>query len=190
MEDWHCFFIYFQIHKNAKNIFYAVWSDGKWDNRNKYIRMWLEWWNFLCMQPFFLTQFESWNSILIWWCFPFSGSLILEMGALSRLTGDSRYEASALRALHKIWSMRSPLNLMGTTLDVVSGDWIEHSSGIGAGKNATIQVNIILQYYSLPVCKFQMFNEFILTCIIIYLIICILSTCKSFPLKNSLLRYP
>ncbi|KMZ61171.1 mannosyl-oligosaccharide 1,2-alpha-mannosidase, family GH47 [Zostera marina] len=61
------------------------------------------------------------------------GSLILEMGALSRLTGDSRYEASALRALRMIWSMRSPLNLMGTTLDVVSGDWIEHSSGIGAG---------------------------------------------------------
>ncbi|KAG1327019.1 putative Alpha-mannosidase I MNS5 [Cocos nucifera] len=61
------------------------------------------------------------------------GSLILEMGALTRLTGDSRYEAVALRALRKLWSMRSSLNLLGTTLDVVTGEWIEYSSGIGAG---------------------------------------------------------
>ncbi|KAK1297472.1 putative alpha-mannosidase I MNS5 [Acorus calamus] len=55
------------------------------------------------------------------------------MGALSRLTGDSRYEAAALRALRKLWSMRSSLNLLGTTLDVITGEWIEYSSGIGAG---------------------------------------------------------
>ncbi|KAJ6830496.1 alpha-mannosidase I MNS5 isoform X1 [Iris pallida] len=61
------------------------------------------------------------------------GSLILEMGTLSRLTGDARYEAAALRALRKLWSMRSSLNLLGTTLDVVTGEWIEYSSGIGAG---------------------------------------------------------
>lgn len=63
----------------------------------------------------------------------FSGSLILEMGMLSRLTGDTRYEAAALRALRKLWSMRSSLNLLGTTLDVITGEWIEYSSGIGAG---------------------------------------------------------
>ncbi|KAI3887217.1 hypothetical protein MKW92_046808 [Papaver armeniacum] len=61
------------------------------------------------------------------------GSLILEMGALSRLTGDPRFEAAALRAIRILWSMRSPLNLLGTTLDVVTGEWIEYSSGIGAG---------------------------------------------------------
>ncbi|GMY24873.1 alpha-mannosidase I MNS5 [Fagus crenata] len=61
------------------------------------------------------------------------GSLILEMGALSRLTGDPTYESVAIRALRKLWSMRSSLNLLGTTLDVVTGDWIEYSSGIGAG---------------------------------------------------------
>ncbi|KAA8542625.1 hypothetical protein F0562_023777 [Nyssa sinensis] len=61
------------------------------------------------------------------------GSLILEMGALSRLTGDPRFESAALRALRKLWSMRSSLNLLGTTLDVASGEWIEYSSGIGAG---------------------------------------------------------
>eukprot|EP00268_Persea_americana_P045139 TRINITY_DN4588_c1_g1_i2.p1 TRINITY_DN4588_c1_g1~~TRINITY_DN4588_c1_g1_i2.p1 ORF type:complete len:578 (+),score=97.69 TRINITY_DN4588_c1_g1_i2:73-1806(+) len=61
------------------------------------------------------------------------GSLILEMGALSRLTGDPRFEAASLRALRKLWSMRSSLDLLGTTLDVVTGQWIEYSSGIGAG---------------------------------------------------------
>ncbi|KAM7272538.1 hypothetical protein ACFE04_027201 [Oxalis oulophora] len=49
------------------------------------------------------------------------GSLILEMGALSRLTDDPRYEHAALRALRKLWSMRSSLNLLGTTLDVETG---------------------------------------------------------------------
>ncbi|PSS07817.1 Alpha-mannosidase [Actinidia chinensis var. chinensis] len=61
------------------------------------------------------------------------GSLILEMGALSRLTGDPSFESAALRALRKLWGMRSSLNLLGTTLDVETGDWIEYSSGIGAG---------------------------------------------------------
>ncbi|KAI3513428.1 hypothetical protein L1887_20762 [Cichorium endivia] len=61
------------------------------------------------------------------------GSLILEMGALSRLTGDSRFEDAALHALRKLWAMRSSLNLLGTTLDVATGEWIEYSSGIGAG---------------------------------------------------------
>ena len=55
------------------------------------------------------------------------------MGALSRLTGNPRFESAALHALRKLWSMRSSLNLFGTTLDVVTGEWIEHSSGIGAG---------------------------------------------------------
>ncbi|KAL6175610.1 hypothetical protein ACLB2K_052249 [Fragaria x ananassa] len=61
------------------------------------------------------------------------GSLILEMGALSRLTRDPKYESAALRALRKLWSMRSSLNLLGTTLDVSTGEWIEYSSGIGEG---------------------------------------------------------
>ncbi|KAG9129452.1 hypothetical protein Leryth_013046 [Lithospermum erythrorhizon] len=61
------------------------------------------------------------------------GSLILEMGALSRLTGDTTFESAALNALRKLWGMRSSLNLLGTTLDVETGRWIEYSSGIGAG---------------------------------------------------------
>lgn len=55
------------------------------------------------------------------------------MGALSIMTGDPRYESVALRALRKLWSMQSSLKLFGTTLDVSTGKWIEHSAGIGAG---------------------------------------------------------
>lgn len=55
------------------------------------------------------------------------------MGALSRLTGDPRFESAALRALRQLWRMRSSLDLLGTTLDVVTGEWLEHSSSIGAG---------------------------------------------------------
>ncbi|KAK4350440.1 hypothetical protein RND71_029753 [Anisodus tanguticus] len=43
------------------------------------------------------------------------------------------FETAALHALRKLWSMRSSLNLLGTTLDVATGEWIEYSSGIGAG---------------------------------------------------------
>lgn len=55
------------------------------------------------------------------------------MGALSRLTGDPRFESAALRALRQLWRMRSSLDLLGTTLDVVTGEWLEDSSSIGAG---------------------------------------------------------
>ncbi|XP_024523829.1 alpha-mannosidase I MNS5 isoform X1 [Selaginella moellendorffii] len=61
------------------------------------------------------------------------GSLVLEMGALSRLTGNPQFENLALRALRKLWSMRSELNLLGTNLDINTGRWTEYSSGIGAG---------------------------------------------------------
>lgn len=72
-------------------------------------------------------------SYIYWYAFYSPGSLILEMGALSRLTGDPRFESAALRALRQLWRMRSSLDLLGTTLDVVTGEWLEYSSSIGAG---------------------------------------------------------
>ena len=68
------------------------------------------------------------------------------MGALSRLTGDVRFEHAALRALRKLWGMRSSLNLLGTTLDVATGEWIEYSSGIGAGTFCYIYVLLVMNY--------------------------------------------
>ena len=61
------------------------------------------------------------------------GTLLLEMGVLSRLTGDAQYEEAALCALRLLWSKRSPLNLLGNTLDVASANWRNANAGIGAG---------------------------------------------------------
>lgn len=61
------------------------------------------------------------------------GTLLLEFGILSTLSGDNRYEQAALCALRLLWSKRSPLNLLGNTLDVRSGSWRNPSAGIGSG---------------------------------------------------------
>ena len=61
------------------------------------------------------------------------GTLLLELGVLSRLTGEPRFEAAALCALRLLWSKRSALNLLGNTLDVASGRWRNPTAGIGAG---------------------------------------------------------
>ncbi|XP_048445855.1 alpha-mannosidase I MNS5-like isoform X2 [Pyrus x bretschneideri] len=71
------------------------------------------------------------------------GSLILGMGALSRLTGDPKYESAALCALRELWGMWSSLNLLGTTLDVSTGEWIVYSSGIGAGDDYLFKGHIL-----------------------------------------------
>ena len=61
------------------------------------------------------------------------GTLLLEFGVLSRLTGESRFEEAALCALRLLWSKRSKLDLLGNTLDVSSGAWRNPAAGIGAG---------------------------------------------------------
>lgn len=73
------------------------------------------------------------------------------MGALSKLTGDPIYESVALRALHKLWSMRSSLNLFGTTLDVETGEWIEFSSGIGAGRPPELAYPLSVSSWDFPI---------------------------------------
>lgn len=83
-------------------------------------------------------NFGDWVISMSYFSTLMSGSLILEMGALSRLTGDPQFEDAALRALRKLWSLRSSMNLLGTTVDVVSGKWIEYSSGIGAGRLSNV----------------------------------------------------
>ena len=58
--------------------------------------------------------------------------MCMEFGTLSRLTGDPRFEAAALRALRGLWSRRSPhTGLVGAHLDIHSGEWTHRDSGIG-----------------------------------------------------------
>lgn len=61
------------------------------------------------------------------------GSYALEFGALSRMTGDWRFEHASKRAIKALWSRRSDRDLLGNTIDVKTGRWINRSGGIGAG---------------------------------------------------------
>lgn len=60
-------------------------------------------------------------------------SFLVEMGLLSRLSGDPRYETAAKRAVRAVWDRRSKLHLIGAMMDTKSGAWTETHSGIGAG---------------------------------------------------------
>nr|XP_023014026.1 ER degradation-enhancing alpha-mannosidase-like protein 3 isoform X1 [Leptinotarsa decemlineata]XP_023014028.1 ER degradation-enhancing alpha-mannosidase-like protein 3 isoform X2 [Leptinotarsa decemlineata] len=67
-------------------------------------------------------------------CTACAGSMILEMAALSRLTGEPVFELKAHKAMDELWKMRHrSSDLMGTVLNVHSGDWIRRDSGVGAG---------------------------------------------------------
>jgi Glycosyl hydrolase family 47 len=58
------------------------------------------------------------------------GTNITEFGTLSKLTGDRRYYDAAKRALGAVFSRRSPLDLVGTTLDVETGAWTDRDSTV------------------------------------------------------------
>ena len=50
-----------------------------------------------------------------------AGSLILEFGVLSRLTGDDRFEKAANKAFFALWNQRSDINLVGNTVNIYTG---------------------------------------------------------------------
>jgi hypothetical protein len=70
------------------------------------------------------------------------GTFLLEMGLLSRLTGNATYEMKAARALHSIWDKRSVLNLVGSLIDTTTGKWMQSHSGVGAGMDSFFETMI------------------------------------------------
>jgi hypothetical protein len=66
-------------------------------------------------------------------CTACAGTLLLEFGVLSRLTGNATYEAKARHAVETIFDMRSPRGLVGNTLSCDSGEWERTDAGVGAG---------------------------------------------------------
>ena len=52
---------------------------------------------------------------------------------LSLLTGDLRFERAAAQAVKKIWASRSPLDLVGSNLNIHSGQWTQSHASIGGG---------------------------------------------------------
>uniref|UniRef100_H3CMD3 alpha-1,2-Mannosidase n=1 Tax=Tetraodon nigroviridis TaxID=99883 RepID=H3CMD3_TETNG len=69
-------------------------------------------------------------------CTACAGTIILEFAALSRYTGDPVFEtqAHARRAMDFLWEKRQRnSNLVGTTINIHSGEWVRRDSGVGAG---------------------------------------------------------
>jgi len=62
-----------------------------------------------------------------------TGTLLLEFGTLSKLTGKAVFHDKAKRALVETWKRRSPLDLVGATIDVDTGQWLDGESSIAGG---------------------------------------------------------
>lgn len=65
-------------------------------------------------------------------CTACAGTLILEFGVLSRLTGNPIYEEKARHAMVFIYNQRSAKSMVGTKLSTDTGEWLDPSAGVGA----------------------------------------------------------
>jgi ER degradation enhancer, mannosidase alpha-like 2 len=61
------------------------------------------------------------------------GTLLLEFGTLSKLTAKPIYYDKAKRALTELYNRRSPIGLVGSTINVETGKWIDTTSHISGG---------------------------------------------------------
>ncbi len=61
------------------------------------------------------------------------GTLLIEFGTLSKLTGKTVYYEKAKRALVELYNRRSPLGLVGSSINVRTGKWTDPVSHIGGG---------------------------------------------------------
>src|SRR5436190_9296519 len=58
------------------------------------------------------------------------GTIIAEFGTLSRLVGDNKYYRAAKKASRAAFDRRSPLDLVGTTLNIETGAWVDPTASI------------------------------------------------------------
>jgi len=61
------------------------------------------------------------------------GTLMLEFGTLSKLTGEPRYYEAAKRAVTALFARRSGIGLVGSTIDVRTGAWVDTDSHVSGG---------------------------------------------------------
>ena len=64
------------------------------------------------------------------------GTLMLEFGTLSKLTGDARYYDTAKRAVVALFGRRSRLGLVGSAIDVETGAWEDRDSHVSGGNDS------------------------------------------------------
>jgi ER degradation enhancer, mannosidase alpha-like 1 len=73
-------------------------------------------------------------------CTAGAGTLLIEFGMLSRLTGDDKYEKAAKKALMAVWERRSHMDLFGTTMSLNNKQWLDKTTGIGASSDSFHEV--------------------------------------------------
>ncbi|XP_061779609.1 ER degradation-enhancing alpha-mannosidase-like protein 1 [Nerophis lumbriciformis] len=70
-------------------------------------------------------------------CTAGAGSLLVEFGILSRLTGDFIFESVARRAVRSLWKLRNnQTGLLGNIVNIQTGQWVGQQSGLGAGMDS------------------------------------------------------
>jgi len=60
------------------------------------------------------------------------GTLLLEFGTLSKLTGKKKYYEKARKAIGEIYKRRSTIGLVGRAIDVETGKWTNTDSFVGS----------------------------------------------------------
>ena len=60
------------------------------------------------------------------------GTLMMEFGNLSKLTGNKKYYETAKKAMLEVYKRRSKIGLVGLEINVVKGNWTNTESAIGA----------------------------------------------------------
>lgn len=78
------------------------------------------------------------------------GSETLEMGTLSRLTGNPVYFAKARKAVVALFDRRSKIGLVGSAINVETGKWVDEESDITGG---------IDSYYEYLVKAWKLFGD-------------------------------
>ena len=61
------------------------------------------------------------------------GTALLEFGTLSKLSGNPLYFNKAKNALVQVYNRRSKVGLVGTWINVETGEWTDRSSHISGG---------------------------------------------------------
>src|SRR5829696_3409431 len=60
------------------------------------------------------------------------GTLMMEFGKLSKLTGEKKYYDIAKKAIMEVYKRRSKIDLVGLQINVITGEWRNKESAIGA----------------------------------------------------------
>jgi len=61
------------------------------------------------------------------------GTMLIEFGTLSKLTGDSTYYNAAKKALLKLYSLRSKIGLVGNGINIETGTWTGTDCSVSGG---------------------------------------------------------